>query len=68
MYSYPPTYKKWWQSKTLWVNAIVASLVALEGVTGLMQPHLPVNLYAAVAVALPVLNAFLRVVTTKGVR
>lgn len=68
MYSYPPTLKKWWKSKTLWINAIVGALVALEGVTGFLQPHLPMNLYAAVAVALPVVNAILRVVTTKGLK
>ena len=68
MYSYPPTFKSWWQSKTLWINAIVASLVALEGTTGFLQPQLPVNLYAAVAVSLPILNVILRVLTTKGLK
>lgn len=60
--------KCWWQSKTLWCNAIAAGLVALEAGTGQLQPYLPVNLYAAVAVGLPVLNAILRFVTTQGVR
>lgn len=30
--------KVWWKSKTLWVNAIVAALVAAEAVTGVMKP------------------------------
>uniref|UniRef100_A0A6H1ZEF4 Uncharacterized protein n=1 Tax=viral metagenome TaxID=1070528 RepID=A0A6H1ZEF4_9ZZZZ len=60
--------KHWSRSRTLWFNAIVAGLVALEAGTGLLQPHLPVSLYTAVAVALPVVNAMLRVVTTQGVR
>lgn len=60
--------KAWWQSMTLWVNAIAAGLIALESVTGLLQPHLPVNLYTAVAVALPVVNAMLRVITNQGLR
>lgn len=57
------TRKPWWRSRTLQVNALVAALVALEAGTGLMQPVLPVNFYTAIAVALPVINAVLRVVT-----
>ncbi len=60
--------KHWSRSRTLWINAIAAGLVALEAGTGLLQPHLPVSLYTAVAVTLPVVNAVLRVVTTQGVR
>lgn len=60
--------KHFCRSKTLWVNAIAAALVALEASTGLLQPHLPVNLYTALAVSLPVVNAVLRVITTQGVR
>lgn len=55
--------KPWWKSRTIRVNALVAALVALEAGTGLMQPVLPVNFYTAIAVALPVINAVLRVVT-----
>ena len=51
-------------SKTLWVNAIVAALVALEAGTGLLQAYLPGNFYTVIAVSLPVVNAVLRVVTT----
>ncbi len=58
--------KAWYQSKTLWVNAIVAALVALEAGTGLLQPFLPPHFYALVAVGLPVINAVLRIVTTQG--
>lgn len=58
-----PTRKPWWRSRTLQVNALVAALVALEAGTGLMQDVLPVNFYTAIAVALPVINAVLRVVT-----
>ncbi len=57
------TRKPWWRSRTLQVNALVAALVALEAGTGLMQDVLPVNFYTAIAVALPVINAVLRVVT-----
>lgn len=58
--------KPWWKSKTLWLNAIAAALVALEANTGLLRPLLPVSLYTALAVALPVANALLRVVTTQA--
>lgn len=58
--------KKWYQSKTLLLNAFAAGLLALEAASGILQPFLSVNFYAAVAVALPVINAVLRVVTTQG--
>ena len=58
--------KPWWQSKTLWVNAVVAALAALEAGTGLLQPFVPANFYALIALCLPVVNAVLRVVTTQG--
>lgn len=60
--------KAWWKSKTLWVNAVAAMLVALEAGTGILQPLLPVNLYTALAVGLPIINALLRVITTSGVK
>lgn len=60
--------KAWWKSKTLWVNAVAAMLVALEAGTGILQPLLPVNLYTVLAVGLPIINALLRVITTSGVK
>ncbi len=59
--------KRWFTSKTLWLNAIAAGLIALEASWGLLQPLLPVNFYSALAVALPVANAVLRVLSNKGV-
>lgn len=58
--------KLWWQSRTLIVNALAAALVALEAGTGLLQPYLPVDFFTAIAVALPVVNAILRVITTQA--
>jgi hypothetical protein len=58
--------KKWYQSKTLWVNAVAAMLVALEAGTGLLQPLLPMDLYTSLAVGLPIVNALLRVVTSEA--
>jgi hypothetical protein len=60
--------KPWYRSKTIVVNAVAAGLVALEAVSGLLQPHLPVNFYTAVAIALPVINAMLRVITSEGLK
>jgi hypothetical protein len=60
--------KPWYRSKTILVNMTAAGLVALEAGFGLLQPHLPVNFYTALAVALPIINAMLRVITTEGVR
>jgi hypothetical protein len=60
--------KPWHRSKTIWVNALAAGLVALEAVTGLLQPHLPLDIYVAVAVGLPVLNAMLRVITSEAIK
>lgn len=62
------TNKVWWRSKTLRVNALAAALLAFEATSGLLQPLLPVNLYTAIAVTLPVINAALRVVTTQGIK
>ncbi len=56
--------KVWWKSKTIWINAIAATLVAAESVTGAMQPLISVNFYAVMAVFLPIINAFLRTITT----
>lgn len=59
--------KAWWRSRMLWLNVLAAALVALEETTGVLQPLLPVNFYAALAVALPVANAMLRVITSKAI-
>lgn len=58
--------KPWWRSKVLWFNAACAGLAAAEAGTNLLQPLLPVNAYGAIAFALSVGNAALRVLTTQG--
>ncbi len=58
--------KKWYRSKTLWFNTIVAALAALEGVTGLLAPYTGQNFYSALCVVLPIGNAMLRVISTEG--
>lgn len=62
--------KIWFQralrSKTIWFNAIIAGLAALEGVFGTLQAFLPGNAYAYITVVLTVGNAILRVLTTQA--
>lgn len=61
--------KKWFdrviRSKTMWFNAVIAALAAMEGVFSLLQPLLPGNVFAWLTVALTVGNAFLRTITAK---
>lgn len=59
--------KKWYKSKTIQLNAIAASLMALEASTGLLKPLFGSNVYAVFAVALAVINAYLRVITTQPI-
>ena len=56
--------KKWTRSRTLWFNAIVAALAALEGVTGALEPFIGHAFYAALCVVLPVGNAVLRIISS----
>lgn len=58
--------KSWKLSRTLKVNAIALALAAAESQLHVIQPLLPVNFYAALAFALPVINAFLRVITRQA--
>lgn len=63
------TLKIWYsriiRSKTMWFNAIVASLAAFEGVFTVLQPYVAGNVYAYLTIALTVGNAALRVITTQ---
>lgn len=54
-------------SRTVWLNVAAAVLVFLEANTELLQPLLPVNFYAALAVLLPAANIALRVLSTQAV-
>lgn len=63
----PKKKKTWKNSKTIWVNATVLALVSLEANTGLLQPLLPGNFYNLVAIALPIINTYLRVITTESI-
>ncbi len=58
--------KRWWKSRTLWVNALVLLLTGAETQLNILQPLLPVNVYALVAFGLPVMNGVLRMVTAQA--
>lgn len=58
--------KPWWQSRTLWFNAAVAGLAALEASANLIQPYVPGNVYGWALLLLTVGNAMLRIVTHQG--
>ena len=51
--------KPWWQSKTLWCNALALMLAAAEAQLNVLQGALPGGLFTWLAFGLPVLNAAL---------
>jgi hypothetical protein len=59
--------KPWYMSKTIWVNVIVAVLASLEATTGILKPYLPADSYALLAVGLPIVNIFLRIITSQAI-
>lgn len=58
--------KRWYKSKTIWVNVGAAALMALEASTGLLKPYMADTFWVVMAVALPMVNAMLRVITSQG--
>ena len=58
--------KPWYKSKTLWFNAAVAGLAALEVSAHLIQPYVSGNVYGYGLMILTVGNAMLRIITTQG--
>jgi hypothetical protein len=60
--------KKWWKSKTLWVNTISAALVVAEANFGVVREQLGPNAYLAGMATLAALNCFLRTLTTQPIK
>ena len=56
--------KAWWKSKTVWLNALVLTFGELERRLDLVQSVAPAEVYAGIAIALPVANIFLRGITS----
>lgn len=64
-----PSTKAWWRSKTLWINVatiVGAGVAIVEVATGELRKTLPEWAYFALLAVLAMLNAGLRLVTTKG--
>lgn len=59
--------KKWYQSKTILFNTAALALSALEAKLHVLQPVLPVDIYAITAVVLPVANILLRTATNQPI-
>lgn len=55
--------KPWWQSKTIWINALTAIITIGTQLSGSLPPE-----YAAkIAAGLALVNLVLRVITTEAV-
>lgn len=59
--------KAWWKSRTIRINVLIGVLAAAESQLHLIQPLLPVNFFALVAFALPLVNTALRILTVQAV-
>ena len=59
--------KPWYKSKTIWFNAIIAGLAALEPVFPLLRPMLGETYYPVLMVLLTTGNGILRVITKEGI-
>jgi len=59
--------KKWYKSKTILFNILMAGLIALEAGLSQLSALVPANWYAIIAIILPVGNAILRVISTTGI-
>jgi len=60
--------KKWYHSKIMLFNLLVASMLLVEQNLNLIQPLLPINIYALLSFIVPLVNMWLRVITTQGIK
>lgn len=58
--------KHWWQSKTLWINGIIATLLLAEANIASLQGLLPEWAHQSLMFGLPIVNMWLRAVTSQG--
>ena len=59
--------KPWWRSRTLWFNGLCLVLAAAESQLGVVKDVLPGGLFPYLAFGLPLGNAALRAITSRGV-
>lgn len=60
--------KKWYRSKTLWLNAISAGLIVVEANIGVVRSMFGPTSYLALIGALAAANAFLRCITSQPIK
>ena len=60
--------KRWWRSKVLWLNALLAAGTVLEANLGLLRDALGVGSYMAVIGLAAACNAFLRFLTSEPIK
>ena len=58
--------KHWWQSKTIWINGCIATLLLAEANIAALQGLLPEWAHKSLMFGLPVVNLWLRVFTSQG--
>jgi hypothetical protein len=56
--------KPWYQSKTIIVNALIGVLMTAEATSGALEPVLGAKAFGILTFILPVVNVFLRIITT----
>ncbi len=49
-------------------NLLVASMLLIEQNLNFLQPLLPINIYALLSFVVPLVNMWLRIITTKGIK
>lgn len=59
--------KKWWKSKTLWLNAALAAGTVAEANLGLLREQFGAQSYLALISAAAAANAVLRFITSERI-
>lgn len=59
--------KEWYKSRTLIFNVISVGLVALEANTSYLKDMFNINVYMIASVAIPMINFYLRTITTQAI-
>ena len=60
--------KRWWRSRTLWLNALLAAGTVLEANLGLLRDSLGASGYLVLIAVAAASNAFLRFLTTGPIK